>query len=126
MMSFVEVQPVPITLLFSIRTAFVVVEPESSPRVSPSCFSRARMLLRVTVVANASIRMNNSSAFVLSVKEYVTTGIRVLFWMKRLTSFLTNAPSAHLKQVAMNTASGLHFPSTIDMALAIISFKLEL
>ena len=79
MMSFVEVQPVPITLLFSIRTAFVVVEPESSPRVSPSCFSRARMLLRVTVVANASIRINSSSALVLSVKEYVTTGIRVLF-----------------------------------------------
>ena len=46
--------------------------------------------------------------------------------MNLLTSFLTNAASAHLKQVAIKTASGLDLPSTIAIALAIINFKLEL
>ena len=114
-------QPVPITLLFSIKTALVVEEPESTPIVRPSCFSRASRLFLATMVDNASILMNSSSALVLSVNEYVTTGKLVFCCMNLLISFLTNAPSAHLKQVAIKTASAFVFPSTIDVALAIIS-----
>ena len=77
-------------------------------------------------MVNASIRINNSDAFVFSVNEYVTTGKSVLFCINLRTSFLAIAASAHLKQVHINTASASFLPSTRDIALAIINLRLEL
>ena len=43
--------------------------------------------------------------------------------MNLLSSFLTRAPSAHLKQVVMNTASASYLPSASLTALAIMSLS---
>ena len=53
----------------------------------------------------------------------MTTGSLVCSWTNLLSSFLTNAASAHLKQVLMNTASASYFSSARAAALAIISFS---
>ena len=73
------------------------------------------------MVTSASILVRSWEAFSLSVKEYVTTGSLVFSWMNLLSSFLTKAASAHLKQVVMKTASASNFLSARLTALAIIS-----
>ena len=104
-------------------TALVVEDPESSPAVIPVCLSLARSSFLVTMVTNASILVRSWDALSLSVNEYVTTGSLVFSWMNLLSSFLTRAASAHLKQVVMNTASASYFPSASWTALAIISLS---
>jgi len=117
------VQSFPMILLFSMMTAFVVEEPESSPAVMPVCLSLARSSFLVTMVTRASILVSSWDALSLSVKEYVTTGSLVCSWMNLLSSFLTRAASAHLKHVVMNTASASYFSSASCTALAIISLS---
>ncbi len=104
-MSAVGVQLLPMITLSRMMTAFVVLEPESKPAVSPTCLSRASSSFLSTMVTNASILVRSCPDLVLSVKEYVTTGMRVLFWMNFLSSVRTSAASAQRKQEEMNTAS---------------------
>ena len=86
-------------------TALVVDEPESRPAVRPVCLTLARSSFLSTIVTSASILVSSCEALSLSVNEYVTTGSLVFSCMNLLSSFLTNAASAHLKHVVMKTAS---------------------
>ncbi len=67
--SVVGSQPVPTILLSFITTAFVVLDPESTPMVIPVCSSRARRALRLAMVVRASILVRRVPAVVRSVKE---------------------------------------------------------
>ncbi len=105
MTSPVGVHALPMILLSCRIMALVVEEPESMPAVIPTWRSLASSSFFATMVTSASILVSSCAAFIRSVNEYVTTGSRECSWMYRRTSFLTRAPSAQRKQVAMNTAS---------------------
>ncbi len=67
--SVVGCHPVPTISLSFITTAFVVLDPESTPIVIPVCSSRARSALRRAMVVRASILVRRVPAVVRSVKE---------------------------------------------------------
>ena len=123
--SVVGIQPSPTISLSFITTAFVVEEPESTPIVIPSCFSRIKSDFRAINVFSASSLEYISISFGFSTFEYTIIGISILSCRNLLIVSFTIVPSAHLKQVR-SKAPFIVGSSNMDTALAIIIFRLGL
>ncbi len=120
--SVVGSHPSPTISSSRITTAFVVEEPESTPIVVPSCFSRIKSVFLAISVFSASNRENISISFGFSTFEYKIIGISVFSCRYLLIVSFTIVPSEHLKQVR-SKAPFIVGSSNIDTALAIIMFR---